>query len=1076
MKTLLLAALFTTSVAHAAQFVVEAKHKLSSAEIEGFKLAAIEEFGGSKSEYFSRLYVVTGSVSKSQLEKLPWAKLVEGTFDLKEMSLEPVSNPNRFVADELFPYQWPLQNQGQTYVREKDDIHNIPLVGVAGADINWKGVYNKIPAKRPIVAVLDSGLDVTHPDLKGNLWFNPADCGQKLYDENNDYARLPQIDQDNNGFKGDCNGYDTSEDFPDISDRDGHGTHVAGIIAAAKNEIGIVGVNPNALIMPIKVMKSAGSNSKISPSVAFGRGIHYARTMGADIVNLSLGWPRYLSTNYLNKAVEEALRAGLILVAAAGNNDSAEPLFPCAIPGVICVAASTLDGSVAGFSNYGGHVDAVAPGEGILSLAPIKTDGEFFSVPGYDIKSGTSQSAPHLVGMISIMRAQDPTFSTTDALARIYSAKMKADKRKYVLGGDMSWDAMSKEITTPVIRPVFKADKDPSGKEIERGVVLVGENTSSFYFFNVRNFGTDSEPVEVSVESLSAGVEINFTTTTSALVSGRGMLLKVPVTVTDLKSESNIKVKVTIKGAEGTLDFYNEIPVFRDISQSPKTKTFNFSFNGAEKGLGKVVEGRLENLIYTVGSYVNNSKKSELYTNNLVSKLPLDKENPRNNNNETTITLYRLKGETYNELENKIVVDRIKKAVTLKRVDLNLDGVEDYIFHAERFHVLDDGKHGLTYHEFFFYDSNLKPLWAKMPSAKLVLDAGFDNRRPELDFNIDIDNFMRLDHPELGKILAPAFMAVRKIPEVDQKADFLNRYDQSYALRLYYLEPKVQSKELIIHTVNNLDWETSIKKQLNASWYDTISVESLLPTSESDLKNGTLRLMVSVGNRTKRQIMIASFEAKKSTVGAVLPQTVLQTDSLEPLMSVGANGLEQVGETYMNIYDGSRAKVVSTKEAAQVAAANYTHNDGTDVIMGLLASFENGDKKLTILESRDEIITLTTTNGKVTKSTRPKLRFSFINSEMLSELYTPVIFNRDGVQAPALYVDTTVITANRVNLFEEQNGKLVASIQNTLRVPNSCKPMNPRFSATGGAHEFVFLCLMNAATLPEYVIRTYEMK
>ncbi|MBA2403714.1 MAG: hypothetical protein H0V66_03000 [Bdellovibrionales bacterium] len=143
---------------------------------------------------------------------------------------------------------------------------------------------------------------------------------------------------------------------------------------------------------------------------------------------------------------------------------------------------------------------------------------------------------------------------------------------------------------------------------------------------------------------------------------------------------------------------------------------------------------------------------------------------------------------------------------------------------------------------------------------------------------------------------------------------------------------------------------------------------------------------------------------------------------------------------------------------------------------GHIVSFENGNEKFSVLQTRDELIGLSTINGKITKSSRPKLRYSFLSDKVLSELYSPVIYKRNGVQAPALYVDSTAVTANRVYLFEEQNGKLVSSIKNSLIVPNAremaCKALNPSFSAASGSHEFVFMCLEEK----EWVIRTYDMK
>jgi hypothetical protein len=203
---------------------------------------------------------------------------------------------------------------------------------------------------------------------------------------------------------------------------------------------------------------------------------------------------------------------------------------------------------------------------------------------------------------------------------------------------------------------------------------------------------------------------------------------------------------------------------------------------------------------------------------------------------------------------------------------------------------------------------------------------------------------------------------------------------------------------------------------------------------------------------------------------------VLQTEGVDNLFSITPTGLDASGDAFLNIYDRSRAKLVTTKNDQQSSQLNYSHESETDIMAGHIVSFEKGEQKFSVLQTRDELIGLSTINGKVTKSSRPKLRYSFLSDKVLSELYNPVIFKRDGVQSPALYVDSTAVTANRVYLFEEQQGKLVASIKNSLIVPASkemaCKALNPSFSSAAGSHEFVFLCLEDK----EWFIRTYDMK
>lgn len=1031
MKTLLISLLFISSFAEAARFVVEAKHTLSSKEISLSKAMKIEAFAAISHPYFSRLYTVSGNVSKEDILKEKWVLNVEDTISLTRLSLEPSQKPDRIVSDELLPYQWALLNQGQTYVREKDDIHNIPLIGVTGKDIGWKNIYNKIPSKRTIVAVLDSGVDLSHPDLQGNLWRNENECGKDL-----------SIDNDKNTLVGDCQGWDfteeaTSERAKVPSDNDGHGSHVAGIIAAAQNGVGIVGVNPNALIMPVKVMKDADSKSDIAPSQSFAQGIIYATNMGAHIINLSLGWPRSLETKHLREAVSYALSQNVILVAAAGNNNSSEPLFPCAYDGVICAAASTLDGKFAGFSNYGGHVDAVTPGEGILSLNPTLFEPEFFSIPGYDIKSGTSQSAPLLAGMVSILKAQNPELTIDDVFARIYASAQNPDKKKFIMGGAMTWESLAKEVSSPIIRPVLKR---------VRQLVITGEKTESRLIIPVRNFGLDTTGIKVKVESLSSGIEFSSEEQhIDALKTSEVRDLNFPVKVLSFHAESSIQIKVTITSAEGELSYLNDIPVVRDVRSEASFKKSVFKFSGPALSLGLVEDGKVVSALNPLSSY-GRSKVAQFYTRKTSKK---DKT--------LEISIFSRSENTVQEAPLKLNFTDFIVLENLIRVDLNGDGIEDYL--VQTVHEDKDGQ----YYRFSFFNKSMKPLWEKFPSARVTIDLAI-KKFSKLAL-------VKMNHAELGNILVPAFFVEGQIPKIDQNQDFFQRWDGSKELRLYYLEPMVSDLKLRIRTLTTNKWEDELKKQLNAKWSDTVMIENILPVSVSDAEKGEVRLILSVGQGTKRQIFISTFSALKTSMGRALPQIVLQTEGVDSLLSVSEAGLDSVGDTFLNVYDRSRAKIVTTKDAAQSSQLNYNHVSETDLIAGHIVSFENGNKRLSVLQTRDELVSLSTVNGVVTQTKRPKLRYSFFSSKVLSEMYRPVIFKREGVQAPALFVDSTAVTANRIYLFEEQGGKLVSSIKNSLIVPANCKALDPAFSAESGSHEFVFLCLEDK----EWALRTYKM-
>ncbi|HEU5141703.1 MAG TPA: S8 family serine peptidase, partial [Solirubrobacterales bacterium] len=206
------------------------------------------------------------------------------------------------------------------------------------------------------IAIADTGVDLTHPDLAGNLWSNPGEL-----------PIADGLDTDANGKVDDIHGYDFVDDEGDPDEYEFHGTHVAGTAAAiADNGKGIAGVAPAAEIMAVRVLDGDGSGS----SVTVANGIAYAAENGADVINLSLGGPadEGLGDKAMSDAVDVAAAEDSIVVAAAGNDGvdtDDDPQTPCVLPqaNLICVAALTQAGALAGFSNHGAvSVDIAAPG------------------------------------------------------------------------------------------------------------------------------------------------------------------------------------------------------------------------------------------------------------------------------------------------------------------------------------------------------------------------------------------------------------------------------------------------------------------------------------------------------------------------------------------------------------------------------------------------------------------------------------------------------------------------------------------------------------------------------------------
>lgn len=264
------------------------------------------------------------------------------------------------IDDPLYPEQWGLEA------------------------IEAPRAWGKLDSSRQaVVAVIDTGVDYTHPDLAGRV------------DTENDYDFVNRDD-------------DAMDD-----DYEGHGTHVAGIIAAVANDEGIVGVAGRAKvkILPLKVFDKWGNGNMYDTAMA----IMYAADQGADVINLSLGGNRKdlgrSGPRLLQEAVDYAIAKGAVVVAAAGNSGTdVNDFVPASLPGVIAVSALDSNQKLASFSNRGSAISLAAPGVGILSTVP---GGE------YESKSGTSMAAPFVSGTAALLKIQEAKLSVKDAQNRL---------------------------------------------------------------------------------------------------------------------------------------------------------------------------------------------------------------------------------------------------------------------------------------------------------------------------------------------------------------------------------------------------------------------------------------------------------------------------------------------------------------------------------------------------------------------------------------------------------------------------------------------------------------------------------
>ncbi|MES3037611.1 MAG: S8 family serine peptidase [Bdellovibrionota bacterium] len=462
--------------------------------------------------------------------------------------------------------QWGIGNKGAPQNIELDVINNYKIQGRAGRDINIGGAGVLKAPKKIIVAVLDTGIDTTHPDLKNVIVTKDSECkalakykaclaSSDASGCNDKWINLnnPEVDQDKNGYPMDCQGWSTLGDInrlnirgtPNMEDTIGHGTHVAGIIAAVRgNGVGIAGVSENVQILPVQVIGekpmepikpfSLGDGTTFDPSEKnkeehqrtlgdlIARGVVYAVNSGAQVINLSLGWPDKVDSVFLRNVIKEAQKKGVIFVAAAGNDSTRALLRPCSYPGVICVGAHGPDGALTYFSNYGTGVDIAAPGTQILSTYPLGIRSlRFVQQAGFEYLHGTSQASPFVAAAVAELLARG--IPAADVLPRLLAGSRALEQKmpifagpanemkslnqpenplvekKWILSGALDIAAALKVSPREIIRPVSKERKSLQWDRQSSNLTI------DFPLTNIwADFAADSLQLKVAMKAISS--------------------------------------------------------------------------------------------------------------------------------------------------------------------------------------------------------------------------------------------------------------------------------------------------------------------------------------------------------------------------------------------------------------------------------------------------------------------------------------------------------------------------------------------------------------------------------------------
>jgi uncharacterized repeat protein (TIGR01451 family) len=433
--------------------------------------------------------------------------------------------------DTRFGELWGLNNTGQPVNGKK---------GTADADIDAPEAWDVTTgSSNVVIAVVDSGVDWTHPDLAANIWTNPTPGAS--------------------GHPGDLHGWDfvDNDNDPTAEDDISHGTHVAGTIAAVgNNNLGVTGVMWTAQIMPVRFIDASG-NGDIGLEV---NAIQYAIDNGAKIINASFGGAGFSLTEYNEIAAANA--AGLLLVAAAGNekaNNDTTPSYPAsydvpnlshpALPNIIAVAATTQTDALASFSNYGvTSVHLGAPGTNILSTVNMPT-------VGYAFYQGTSMATPHVTGVAGLVASVDPLLTSSDI------------KRSILNSVDVKSGLIDKTVTGGRLN-AFGAVQYPTGADLvvtqEADPTPVPPGDDVTLTLTVKNLGLQSTANVTVTDTLPAGLTYLSATPDTGSCSGTSTIDCDFGTLAE-----DEEAKVTIVAATVTAGSYDNTAVVSGSTPDP---------------------------------------------------------------------------------------------------------------------------------------------------------------------------------------------------------------------------------------------------------------------------------------------------------------------------------------------------------------------------------------------------------------------------------------------------------------------------------------------------------------------------
>lgn len=913
--------------------------------------------------------------------------------------------------DPLFSKQWALENKGQVVLQFISDLERERIQGTPGADINWIETSTTETSKKDlIVAVLDSGVDINHPDLSGRIWYNDKLCTNAPNAKN-----LP------------CNGYNFLEGNPNVSDDVGHGTHVAGIIAANRNAMGIMGAaDPRIKIMPLKVLNAQVNgfvyNGKLITDV-IADALIFAIKNGAEVVNLSLGWPKLIDTPKVREAFKLAEEKNVFIVAASGNNSKDLPTFPCSYENVVCVGAHDNRGELSSFSNYGSKVDLVAPGEYIISTIPKNLESRALRIAHYDAKRGSSQGAPFVTAAVATLKLLNPDILNDKVRSLLFRSSKNLTENKnnrFVKFGALDMGKLLSlakiEETNAFLNPLLKGITEIKYKAFDRrfSFTLPFKNLSDTEYTGTvclsevpHSLALDQRCFEV--QSLGAHAVIAFEVT--------GQLL-------NLENDSHIEISISVDQKT----FYSSLVFSRDLNEdgdlvSETIEGGNFddmAFINGERKLSRMtrVMDKHHQLHYPEYFFLEKAKQSP--TNSVVSLLTKEKET-------FTVKTFSLP-----------VVNRV---LSIHRKDINLDGKLDYFIYT-----LSAKKDELL---FFCFDQNLNFLFKQYSSWAMPLST-FEGL--PIDGGIEKFEWIKIISPQLGAIVVPSIYKSYLMPESDNSKKILDRMTYQ-GHHQFYLNPVLLAGEdrmkIELRVLDSVSAMKKMRKDFHLYEDQRLTLLSPFPQTSILSNKGEIHSLASIDDGELKTYIEVVFDGHKITSKPLTDLLGMDSSLIYPLVNRSTGQI--MNEAILTSLLNRSSAEFLIKGKSEVSRSLVLKKDWENPIIGLLAAVGSENEIGLIVENRSSVSYISTQGAQFDL---PVYRDSSFPGQNFSESLQPIL--SDG--QVGLFINSTLIYGDRLYSMIASNEQFIRPLRLSVDIPLGCVPLNPEVLEDKKSSNYVFLC------------------